>query len=234
MKHVISFSGGKDSTAMLLLMIENGWPIDDIIFFDTGWEFPEMYDHLELVEVKTGYKITRVYPNETFDYYFHEYRSKRGNYIDKIGLSWPDFKNRWCTRYKINAIKKYCNSLDSHIIYEGIAMDESKRIKDGKVYPLIKFGITEKQALEYCYDNGYGWDGLYQYFNRVSCYCCPLKRISELRMIHKRKPELWRRMEEMDSKTWRQFRPDYSIKDLTKRFEAEKLQLTIPNSTNKQ
>lgn len=33
-QHVISFSGGKDSTAMLLMMIENDMPIDRIVFID--------------------------------------------------------------------------------------------------------------------------------------------------------------------------------------------------------
>ena len=42
-KHIISFSGGKDSTAMLLKMIELNYTIDDIVFVDTGLELPEMY-----------------------------------------------------------------------------------------------------------------------------------------------------------------------------------------------
>lgn len=50
MKHIVSFSGGKDSTAMLLMMIEKGMQIDDIIFCDTGKEFPEMYEHIKQVE----------------------------------------------------------------------------------------------------------------------------------------------------------------------------------------
>lgn len=45
-KHIVSFSGGKDSTAMLLKMIENNMQIDDIIFLDTTVEFPEMYEHI--------------------------------------------------------------------------------------------------------------------------------------------------------------------------------------------
>ena len=44
--HAISLSGGKDSTCMLLLMIEREMPIDMVLFADTGMEFPEMYDHL--------------------------------------------------------------------------------------------------------------------------------------------------------------------------------------------
>lgn len=39
-RHVASFSGGKDSTAMVLRLIEEGTPLDEIVFFDTGWEFP--------------------------------------------------------------------------------------------------------------------------------------------------------------------------------------------------
>ena len=45
--HAVSLSGGKDSTAMLLLMIERDMPIDIVLSADTGMEFPEMYEHLE-------------------------------------------------------------------------------------------------------------------------------------------------------------------------------------------
>ncbi len=44
--HAVSLSGGKDSTAMTLLMIERGMPIDMVLYADTGMEFPEMYDHI--------------------------------------------------------------------------------------------------------------------------------------------------------------------------------------------
>ena len=57
MKHpanVVSLSGGKDSTAMLLMLLERGEPVADVVFFDTGWEFPEMYEYLEKLEAFTG------------------------------------------------------------------------------------------------------------------------------------------------------------------------------------
>ena len=50
MKHIVQLSGGKDSTAMLLMMLERNMPVDEIIFCDTGMEFPELYQHLEAVE----------------------------------------------------------------------------------------------------------------------------------------------------------------------------------------
>ena len=48
--HAVSLSGGKDSTCMLLMMIEKQMPIDVVLFADTGMEFPEMYGHLEQLE----------------------------------------------------------------------------------------------------------------------------------------------------------------------------------------
>lgn len=47
MKHIVQFSGGKDSTAMLNLMLEKGMQIDEVVFFDTGWEFDSVYQNIE-------------------------------------------------------------------------------------------------------------------------------------------------------------------------------------------
>lgn len=44
--HAVSLSRGKDSTAMLLLMIEKWMPIDVVLTADTGMEHPEGYEHL--------------------------------------------------------------------------------------------------------------------------------------------------------------------------------------------
>lgn len=54
MRNVVQFSGGKDSTAMLLMMLEKNMPIDDIIFCDTGKEFPQIYEHIEKVNKYIG------------------------------------------------------------------------------------------------------------------------------------------------------------------------------------
>ena len=50
MKHIVSFSGGKDSTAMLLRMLEKNMQVDEILFCDTGKDFPDMLDHIEKVK----------------------------------------------------------------------------------------------------------------------------------------------------------------------------------------
>ena len=42
-KHIASVSFGKDSLAMLLLLVEEGWPLDEVVFYDTGMEFKAIY-----------------------------------------------------------------------------------------------------------------------------------------------------------------------------------------------
>ena len=68
--HVVSLSGGKDSTAMLLMMLEKGMPVDDILFCDTGLEFPGLYAHLDKVEQYIGRPIIRIQAPHSFEYYF--------------------------------------------------------------------------------------------------------------------------------------------------------------------
>ena len=53
-KYIVSLSGGKDSTAMLLRLLEENRPVDLILYCDTGLEFPQMYDHLNQLEAYTG------------------------------------------------------------------------------------------------------------------------------------------------------------------------------------
>ena len=45
---------------MLLRLVEENRPIDEILYCDTGWEFPQMYDHLERLEQTIGRPITRL------------------------------------------------------------------------------------------------------------------------------------------------------------------------------
>lgn len=76
-KYIVSFSGGKDSTAMLLMMLEKGMQVDDIVFMDTGVEFPEMYEHIEKVETYINRKITKLKADETFEFMLLHYEKKK-------------------------------------------------------------------------------------------------------------------------------------------------------------
>lgn len=93
------------------------------------------------------------------------------------------------------------------------------------MYPLIDFGFTEKQALEYCYKHGFNWDGLYENLARVSCYCCDQKRIGELKWIYNERPDIWKELLNMQLKTKYNFKQNMSLFELDGKFkESEKLQ----------
>jgi len=148
MRHIVSLSGGKDSTAMLLMMIEKGMQIDNIIFVDTTKEYPQLYEHLEkLQEYIKPLKIDRV--SFDYDYYFGEYEKVKGKRVGQKGYGFPDFTTRWCTSMKKSSINNYMKQFrgEDIIEYRGIAYDEKQRtlknINDKARYPLVEWGIVE-------------------------------------------------------------------------------------------
>ena len=225
--NIVSFSGGKDSTAMLLMMLEKGIPVDRVICVDTTKEFPQMYEHIEKVQVMIEplkIEIVKI----DFDYLFGEHKVKtRNGSKNSVGYGWPSFLNRWCTTYKTQLSKKMLKE-ENYIKNIGIAYDERHRVGKNKQgenikYPLVDWKITERQALNYCYSRGLDWGGLYEKFHRVSCWCCPLSRIGELRVLYNDFPELWAELEEMDKKSFRKFRSDYAVAELSEQFTNENL-----------
>ena len=224
---VVSLSGGKDSSAMLLRLLEENRPVDLILYCDTGLEFPQMYDHLNRLEACTGREIVRLKAPHDFEYYFSRYHPTRKNpALEQYdGMSWPGPRNRWCTAMmKTRIMNAYLKNLKEEytvIEYVGFAADEAKRIKE-KSYPLVDWGMTEKDCLSYCYKRGFSWGGLYELFSRVSCWCCPLQGFAALRKLYEHFPDLWRQLEKWDESTWRQFRADYSVRELAVRFDFEK------------
>lgn len=233
-RQIVSFSGGKDSTAMLLMMLEKGIQIDEIIFLDTGVEFPQMYEHIKLVEKYINKKIT-VLKNKKglFEYWLLDHVKTKGKFKGQKGYSWADHRARWCTAtLKVQVSNSYLKEKYKDyqvVLYQGIAFDEQERAtresgsKIGSIikYPLVEWGITEKEALEYCYSKGFTWNGLYEKFSRLSCFCCPLQSLKELRVLYKEFPELWNIMKIWDLKTYRKFRVDYSIVELEEKFKRE-------------
>lgn len=235
-RHVASFSGGKDSTAMVLRLIEEGAPLDEIVFFDTGWEFPQMYDHLERFEAYTGRTVTRLHPRKPFTYWMLERPIiKRGtSEVYRIGNGWPSPQRRWCTREKVSTIDRYVGP--DAVRYIGIAADEIMRLNGAKVsrytirYPLYEWDMSEADALEYCKAHGFDWGGLYDLMPRVSCFCCPLQRIGQLRVLRYEFPELWMQMLEWDMQLGasnRGFRGYDKVSDLERRFNLEDAQLAL-------
>ena len=228
MKYFASISFGKDSLAMLLRLIEENKPLDEVVFYDTGMEFECIYNLrnkiLPLLEAH-NIKYTELKPKQTFLYTMFEKPVKKRNGTTGKGYSWCGGRCRWGTTEKLKAIEKYCKG---NYEYVGIAYDEqnrlSKEIKVNKLFPLAEWKMTEKDCLEYCYNRGYDWneDGieLYSILDRVSCWCCCNKNLKELENYYKYLPKYWNKLKELQSKTDRPMKYNkYTVFDLEKKFK---------------
>ena len=148
-KHVLSFGGGVNTVALMVILIGQGWPLDEVIFADTGGEVPETYEYLSYVR---PFLQENGIPFKTV--------ARRVRTTDLFGTCWrreviPSVMWRWCTRdYKVEPIHNYYASLKVHVRqYMGIAYDEIHRMKDSRVpfvtnlYPLIDLKMTRDDCI---------------------------------------------------------------------------------------
>lgn len=225
-------------------------PIDVVLTADTGMEFPEMYRHWDRVEQfllrERGLKLTILRHPKGFEWLMFDdpkeklssIETRRRLGVPPYGNGWPGLKVRWCTgQLKTHLINKEVNRLKKEhqaLHYVGIAADEPERVKNER-YPLVDWGITEREALQICYDRGYDWGGLYEIYHRCSCWCCPFQRIDELRKLRRHHPEPWAKLLELDGRALAQFgntplgrfKDDWTVAELEERFSAEDTQLCI-------
>lgn len=193
MKYIASVSFGKDSLSMLLLLIEKQYKLDEVIFYDTEMEFQGIYDTRnkikELLEEK-NIKYTELRPKEPFLYKMLEKEVHKRNGTIQYGYGICGGRCRWGTTEKNITITKYLKEQygQDYREYIGIASDETRRIErernEHKLMPLVEWKMTEKDCLEYCYNNGFYWEEngvrLYNILDRVSCWCCANKNKKEL------------------------------------------------------
>lgn len=89
--HAVSLSGGKDSTAMLLLMMERDMPINMVLSADTGMEFPEMYEHLAKLDEhlfrERGIHITTLRHPKGFEYLMFDEPKQKPRSLETV-QSW--------------------------------------------------------------------------------------------------------------------------------------------------
>jgi 3'-phosphoadenosine 5'-phosphosulfate sulfotransferase (PAPS reductase)/FAD synthetase len=214
MKHIASFSGGKDSTAMLITIRENNLPLDEIVYADVGsWMWDEINLHLKQVEQYMGMPITIIDISENIDEGFKKW-------------GFPSMMIRWCTGEKITAINRHIKQYDEVTQYVGFAADEIKRTEKNKYkgivnYPLIDYDITEAQALKLCYDHGFDFGGIYEHHSRLNCWCCPLQKINELKYIFFNCPDKWEELRQMQLRTHGTFYTTKSIFELEHKFWDE-------------
>lgn len=216
-KHIYSVSFGKDSLAMLLMAIDKGLPIDEVVFFNIGVEFDAIYTVRDMVLpilAQQGIKYTELDIDRPFYWYMFEKPvcKKDTNIVHKYGYGWCGGNCRWGTTLKLRALKNYIgNNWD----YVGIASDETDRIekerRENKILPLVEMGITGAQALQYCYDRGIYWEQngirLYEILDRISCRICRNKNLKELRNIKQYLPDVWTELLDLQTRIPVPFKP---------------------------
>lgn len=190
MKKYLSYGGGVNSTALLLLLKDRG--IDfETVFVNHGTDYPETYEYIEYLR-KKGFEITEIIPDVEGCHTLYEYCEKW-----KIlpGMFW-----RWCTwKFKIKPyldyIKKPC------ISYIGFGYDElwrltrKRKVFEGvtEKYPLIEEKLTRSKCIKLIKEHGL------KVPPRSGCWLCPLQTDQQLRELFLYYPELYKKIKKLES-----------------------------------
>ena len=201
----VSYSGGKDSLATLLVVMKAAGKIP-LLFADTGLEFPETYANVKDVSEKYGLDVLRTDGNNTF----WENFAQQGP---------PAVNARWCCRVcKLTPVTNIiaerwgeCLSFIGQRRYESAARAQSERVwrnRNVKVQ-LSAAPIHNWTALHvwlYILREQAPYNVLYRHhLDRIGCFMCPSSDMSLIHMIAEDYPDLWqgwtRKLEE-----WQQAR----------------------------
>ena len=197
MTHIVQFSGGKDSTALVLWAKEQGWPFT-AVFCDTGWEHPLTYAYIQYInETQLGGKLVTVkserFPNGMVDLVRHK------------GMV-PRSRMRFCTEHlKIIPMRNYIATLDDDVtMYQGVRADESAqraamgcRVYDEQCDCWIErplFDWSASRVFGLIQKHGVRFNELYKLGNsRVGCWPCVMSGVGEWTRLNKMMPETWGR-----------------------------------------
>ncbi len=184
-RHILSLSGGKDSSA-LALYLRDRVPNMEYVFCDTKKELEETYEYLDKIEAYLGKKIIRLCDERGFDHWLEVYNGFL-----------PSSQMRWCTRMlKIRPFEKYVGD-DEVLMYVGIRADEDRQayvstkpnIKP--VYPFKEDGIKRDDVFRILEESGVGLPKYYGWRTRSGCYFCFFQRKSEWVGLHEHHPDLY-------------------------------------------
>ena len=238
-KYIASCSFGKDSLALVLRLIEDNYPLDEVVYYNTGAEFKAIEENKDKIKVLLKAKnilFTELKPEKDFFFTMLEKPVTKRNGTKQNGYKWCGGLCRWGTTEKIRAINNNYRKYGSEVIieYVGIAIDEQERIarerikrqKDRiKLYPLAEWGMKEADCLRYCRERGFNWNEngveLYTILDRVSCWCCRNKNLKELENIYKYLPCYWEKLKVLQGKIEIPFKAGKTIFDLEERFKGE-------------
>jgi len=184
----VSFSGGKDSTAVLHLARKAG--VEKAFFIDTGIELPETVEFV----ASQGVEIIR----------------KGGDFYQAVEKAGPPGKDhRWCCKLlKLHPLKIYlagtgpCVTIQGNRWYESWNRAELDETSQNPANPLQLnvSPIRSWRALEvylYLWWQEVPMNPLYENgLERIGCYLCPAVLESEYEGLRKMHPELTERWDE--------------------------------------
>lgn len=164
---IANVSFGKDSTAMLWMVHEEGLPLDEVVFYDTGAEFGGVYaerDRMRTVIESWGVRYTELRPREPFFFSMlaRPVKSRKSGETRYGGYGWCGGLCRWGTKAKTDALDRLWKSRGAGAVYVGIAADETERIGRERApverLPLVDAGMSEAECLKECERRGCTWD----------------------------------------------------------------------------
>lgn len=201
-RHILSLSGGKDSTALAVYM-KDRIPEMEYVFCDTGKELEETYEYLKRVEAYLGRPIVYLNAERGFDHW-----------LDRFGSYLPSAQARWCTRkLKIAPFEEYIGE-DEVYSYIGIRGDENRSgyiSSKPNIFPKYPFkddGLRREDVIRLLEESGLGLPEYYKWRSRSGCFFCFFQRKAEWVGLKEQHPELFEQAkayEKVDPKTGKRF-----------------------------
>jgi len=194
---LISFGAGVNSTAMTILLVNEGWR-GPIMFADTGCEWPETYCFAEMFA--RDWLAPRAMRITVLDGAYRAQASGRDErtligYCEGYAVT-PFAGSRWCTQgWKSEPMRHWADAQGITEQLVGIAADEAHRQRELR-YPLVERGITRADCIRIIEAEGLPVP------QKSGCYICPFQRIGQWRDLYYRHPELFERaarLEELSS-----------------------------------
>ena len=238
-RHILSFSGGKDSTALAVYLLEKYPEIAyEFVFCDTGAELPETYAYIERFEAIFGVKITRLNALDLLGVKEKGMRNPFDIYLNEIyGGFMPSPSARWCTReLKIKPFEQYIGT-DKAYAYIGIRADENRAGYQSRkpvvlseqpnilpVYPFKDEQVVLDDVKRILTESKLGLPPYYAWRSRSGCFFCFYQQIGEWQGLRENHPELFekaKRYEKIEGGrpyTWVDGRSLDDIEKLTKRY----------------
>ena len=191
----VSYSGGKDSLATLLL-VKKVVPDFDTLYINTGLEFPETTQNVEDVAAKFGLNLKMAQAESFWDA------------APSFGA--PSVEARWCCKAcKLGPITNLIenNYAEGCLTFIGQRRYESEvRAKSQRIWQNPWVGnqisaspIQHWTALHiwlYLFRENAPYNPLYgRGFDRIGCWLCPSASLADYEFVKEQYPEMWKRWE---------------------------------------